>query len=226
MTSTAALRAVVFDLDGTLIDSRGDILAAANHALKKHGYEAPPAPTVLSYVGDGAAALLARCVKLDVRSAEVAQLSASFIEYYSAYPVEHTRFCLGAEDSLVALRGLPLALCTNKPRTTTDRVLAGLGLSDTFRLVVGGGDLPVNKPDPAPLHFIAEQLGVESTQLVMVGDGAQDIECGRRAGARTVGLRGGIQSEAALLAAKPDHLLDDLRGLADLLRSWQLLAAL
>jgi phosphoglycolate phosphatase len=115
---------------------------------------------------------------------------------------------------------LPLALCTNKPRITTEPVLAALGL-DSFRVVVAGGDLPEKKPHPAPLLHIAQALALAPRELVMVGDGAQDILAGRAAGARTVGVRGGIQAEARLLAAEPDVVIESLAELSALVAAWR-----
>jgi phosphoglycolate phosphatase len=132
--------------------------------------------------------------------------------------VVHTRLCPGAESALSALSALSLALCTNKPRVTTEAVLAALGLSELFQVVVAGGDLPRSKPDPLPILHIAERLGLSPSELVMVGDGAQDILSGRAAGAFTVGVRGGIQPIERLLAAEPDLLLDSLEELPEALR--------
>lgn len=203
-------RAVVFDLDGTLIDSRGDIAAATLHALGEHGFPLLPAATLLTYVGDGARPLLSRSAGLALQDPRLDDLYRSFIEFYSAHPVVHTRFCRGAMHALDELSELPLAICTNKPRVTTERVLSALGIADRFRVVVAGGDLPLTKPDPLPLRHIAERLAVSPAELVMVGDGAQDVLSGKAAGARTVGVRDGIQPIERLLASEPDVLLDTL----------------
>jgi phosphoglycolate phosphatase len=213
------LRGAIFDLDGTLIDSRGDIAAATLHALSAHGFAALPVERLLTYVGDGARPLLSRAAGIDLDDARVDALYESFIAFYQAHPVVHTRLCPGAESALSALSDLSLALCTNKPRTTTVPVLAALGLSGSFQVVVAGGDLPKTKPDPLPILHIAERLGLEPAELVMVGDGAQDILSGRAAGAFTVGVRGGIQPLERLLEAKPDLLLDSMAELPAALAS-------
>jgi phosphoglycolate phosphatase len=212
------LRGVVFDLDGTLIDSRGDIAAATLHALAQHGFPTLPVEQLLTYVGDGARPLLQRSAQLDATDPRLEALYASFIAYYQAHPAVHTRLCLGAEAALAELSDLALALCTNKPRATTEPVLSALGLDKTFRVVVAGGDLPINKPDPLPVLHIAERLGLPPQALAMVGDGAQDILCGRAAGAHAVGVRGGIQPIERLLAAEPELLLDSLLELPAALR--------
>jgi phosphoglycolate phosphatase len=211
------LRAVAFDLDGTLIDSGGDIAAAALHALSAHGFPPLPQEKLLTYVGDGARPLLSRAAGVAASDPRLEALYESFIGYYQAHPVVHTRFCSGAREALSALSGLSLALCTNKPRITTELVLSALGIAGLFRTVVAGGDLPRNKPDPLPVLHIAKALNLPAGELAMVGDGAQDVLSGRNAGALSVGVRGGIQPIERLLAAEPDILLDSLTELPDAL---------
>jgi 2-phosphoglycolate phosphatase len=214
------LRGAVFDLDGTLIDSRGDIAAACLHALGAQGFPALPEAQLLTYVGDGARPLLSRAAGIDPADPRLDALYASFIAYYQANPVVHTTLCPGAESGLNTLGSLSLSLCTNKPRVTTELVLAALGWSNKFRVVIAGGDLPKTKPDPFPIQHIAERLGQKPEELVMVGDGAQDILSGRAAGSLTVGVRGGIQPLERLLAAAPDILLDSLEELPRALAPW------
>lgn len=218
----AAVRAVVFDLDGTLIDSRADIARAANHALTLLGFPELPEATIAGYVGDGARKLMARAAGLSLEDPRLAPLHAEFLRYYTAHPVVSTRVIPGAARALEALSRYPLAVCTNKPRVTTERVLAALDLAHRFRAVVAGDDLPVQKPDPAPILHIAERLGIAPPELVVIGDGAQDVAAGRAAKAHTVGVRGGIQGDARLIDAEPEVLLDDLSELPELVRtsSW------
>lgn len=211
-------RAIVFDLDGTLIDSRRDIAAATRHALERHGFPPREEELIYSYVGDGARALLARAAAIEPDDPRLATLLASFLSYYAEHPLDHTRFCPGAEAALSELSFLPLAICTNKPRLTTERVLDGLGISGRFAIVLAGDDLPKSKPDPLPIRHIAERLSLRPEELVMVGDGAQDILAGRAAGARTVGVEGGIQPLSRLTAANPDVLLANLSELPGVVR--------
>lgn len=212
------VRCVVFDLDGTLIDSRLDIARAANHALSALDLPTLPVERVASFVGDGAAALLARAAGVNEDDALVQKLLGPFLDFYSAHPAANTTIMHGALDALEALAPhYSLAICTNKPRRTTNAVLAALDLSQPFAVVVAGGDLPEKKPDPAPLLHIAERLKLAPSELAMVGDGPQDVEAGRAAGAFTVGVRGGIIPFERLLAASPDAMLDGLAELPALL---------
>ncbi|HLV21815.1 MAG TPA: HAD-IA family hydrolase [Polyangiaceae bacterium] len=217
----AAVRAVVFDLDGTLIDSRLDIAHAANAALVRAGRTALDPAEIATYVGDGARRLMQRAARVAADDPGLDRLLEDFLRAYEAAATPHTHRMPGAERALTALAHLPLAVCTNKPRRTTDIVLGELGLGPHFRAVVAGGDLPVHKPDPAVLRHTAALLGVEPAELVMVGDGPQDVECGRAVAARTVGVKGGIVPLERLVAAEPDVLLDSLAELPDWIERWQ-----
>ncbi|MDF3070887.1 MAG: putative phosphoglycolate phosphatase [Polyangiaceae bacterium] len=213
MSELGKLRAVIFDLDGTLVDSRRDIAEAANHALEKSGRARLSHAELESYVGDGAPLLLARAARLDVSDPRTAALVTDFLDYYAAHPVDHTEVMPGTLEALDALADLALGVCTNKPRITSVAVLEGLGLAARFHSVVAGDDLPERKPHPSMVQEAARKLGVSVSEVVMVGDGPQDIESGRAAGARTVGVRGGIQAIERLVAAGPDLLIDTLADL-------------
>lgn len=214
---TQAVAGVVFDLDGTLVDSRADIAIATNFALGFHGLPELPETTIAEFVGDGARNLIARAARIPHDAEALRPLLDTFVEYYSQHACGKTTLMPGACESLSALSGLPLAVLTNKPRRPTEAVLRGLGLEGYFRCVVAGGDLPWLKPDPAPLIELAKQLGTPTTELVVVGDGPQDIQCGRTAGAFTVGVLGGIAAERRLRDAGPDRVLRSLHELAALI---------
>jgi 2-phosphoglycolate phosphatase len=213
-------KVVVFDLDGTLVDSGKDIAQATNFALESHGFARLELPEVLSYVGDGARLLLARSARLDPDHPRLAELLATFLEHYAAHAVDHTEPLPGVREALSSLPEFTLAVCTNKPRKTAEIVLKELDLAPSFSTVIAGGDLPRHKPDPAPLFEIARRLAVKPGELVMVGDGPQDVECGRAAGARTVGVLGGIADTSRLLASSPDAVVRSLAELPELLRGW------
>lgn len=214
-------RAVVFDLDGTLIDSAQDIAAAVNHALARARLPTLSLERVKGFVGDGARTLLLRASGLPAGDARLETLLADFLEYYGAHGTTFTRPLPGATAALETLGArLPLALATNKQRKSTEMVLAALGLERHFRVVVAGGDSPRPKPSPEQLEYVAQRLGVETRELVMVGDGPQDVLAGQAAGARTVAVRGGMASDERLLATEPDAALASLEELPALLERW------
>jgi phosphoglycolate phosphatase len=215
--------AVVFDLDGTLIDSRGDIVAAVNHALVSSGRSGLSAQVIVRHVGDGARALVARCAKLPEQCEETDDLLQRFLGYYTEHPIEHSRWMPGAQEALEALAemSIKLAICTNKPRATTDAVLVSLGIRTRFRAVVAGGDVSEKKPAPGPLQLAIKQCGVAADAAVMVGDGPQDVECARRAGARCIAVQSPFNPRERLLDARPDVFLENLVELPEVIRRWR-----
>jgi 2-phosphoglycolate phosphatase len=219
-SGTSPVRAVVFDLDGTLVDSRADIVASCEHALRAHGLPPVEVATVVGAVGDGARRLLARVSGLGEEAAGFAPLLATYLEYYAARGYQRTVLLPGVSAALTGLEALPLAIATHKQRATTWPLLAHLGLQERFAVVVCGDDLPRHKPDPEPLFAIAERLGIEPWTLVMVGDGPQDVLAGRAAGARTVGIPGCFVPRARLEAAAPDAMLEDMAALPALIARW------
>ncbi len=216
--------AIAFDLDGTLIDSRGDIVAAVNHALTTTGRAPLPGSVIVRYVGDGARALCARAAQLSELDDEVTRLYDLFIAYYIEHPIDFTRWTPGAQealDELAQMSDMVLAICTNKPRTTAEAVLSALGVRTRFRALVAGDDLPEKKPAPGPLLHVAKLLRVDTATLVMVGDAPQDIECARRARVRSVGVISGFSSRERLVTARPDVTLESLAELPEVIRRWR-----
>ena len=209
-------RAVIFDLDGTLIDSREDIAAACNHALVSHGRMPLPMETVRTFVGDGARMLLARAFDLPVTSAELEAPLGTFHAYYEAHPVVFTVLLPGALEVLAALTHVPIGLATNKPRTTTLLVLDALGILPRFAAIAAGGDGPL-KPDPASIHAVLRAIGERPEATWVVGDGPQDVGAGKAAGCATIGVLEGFVDAALLRAAEPDVIVASLFDVAALL---------
>ena len=217
--------AIAFDLDGTLIDSRGDIVAAVNHALIRTDRAPLPGQVVVRFIGDGARALCARAAQLPESADEVGVLVEHFVEYYREHPIDFTRWSPGAQETLEIfaeeMPDIALGICTNKPRSSTEAVLSALGIRTRFRAIVAGGDLPEKKPAPGPLLLLAKGLRATPESMVMVGDGPQDIECARRAVVRSVAVESGFTSHERLLAAHPDVMLRSLAELPDVIQRWR-----
>lgn len=217
--------AIAFDLDGTLIDSRGDIVAAVNHALIATGRAPLPGPVIVRFVGDGARSLCARAAQLPEHADEVSKLIDLFVAYYAEHPVDFTRWAPGVQETLEVLAedmpDLALGICSNKERSLTEAVLVALGIRTRFRAIVAGGDLPEKKPAPGPLLLLGKQLRAAPEAMVMVGDGPQDIECARRAGMRSVAIDSGFNSRERLLSARPDVVLRSLSELPEVIHRWR-----
>jgi len=210
-------RAIVFDLDGTLADTRLDIAAACNHALGCVGRGGRSVEEIAGMVGDGARALVARALGLATNDPLTDETLGHFNAYYPAHAADHATWMPGAREALDACAHLPLAVATNKPRAATVPLLEALGLAPRFKVVVAGGDAPL-KPDPAGILAALAALGVRPDEAWIVGDGPQDIGAGKAAGAVTVAVLGGFGREAALREARPDRLLPSLHALPELLR--------
>jgi 2-phosphoglycolate phosphatase len=216
--------AIAFDLDGTLIDSREDITASINYALRETGRKPLPVSVVLRYVGDGARSLCARASQLLESDPEVDHLIDLFVGHYTEHPVDATRWMPGAKEALDELARMPemaLAICTNKPRAIADAVLSALGVRTRFRAVVAGGDVPEKKPAPGPLLHLARLLHTDPASMVMVGDAPQDVECARRARVRAVAVESGFGSRERLAAAGADVTLKSLWELPDVIWRWR-----
>jgi phosphoglycolate phosphatase len=211
---------VVFDLDGTLVDSCADIASSANHCLVQAGLAARTEAEIRGYIGDGSRALLRRASGLSNEDARLDALLQCFVAFYTEHATQHTRLIPGAREVLARLRHLPRALCTNKPRETTLAVLAGLGIEHELDVVVAGGDVPFTKPHPAPLLRVAELLGIGCERLVLVGDGPQDVACAKAAGARSIGISEGIIVPLALLLQAGPERVVPLSQVPDVILGW------
>lgn len=168
------LPSLVFDLDGTLIDSVPDLMAAVNRMLVAEGRQTMGRTEVQSYVGDGAPALVRRVMAARSLSPERhAELTDGLVSDYTARSSELTRVYPNVTNALAALRqrGHPLGICTNKPGAATKAVLEALGLDDYFDAVVAGDSLPEKKPHPAPLQAAASALG---STAIYIGDSEVD----------------------------------------------------
>lgn len=202
-----AVRHVIFDLDGTLVDSRADLAAAVNHTRTSLG--SPPLPPAELYplVGRGARVLVEQAVGPD-RSEAVEEGVAIFLAYYRDHLLDTTRPYPGIPETLPALRaaGCALSVLTNKPDDLSLTVLDGLGLIEHLVDVVGGDRLGYKKPNPAGVHFLGESSGVPLRETLLVGDSPIDVETGRNAGVRTCGVSWGLVPEA-LGEAAPDILI-------------------
>jgi phosphoglycolate phosphatase len=175
--------AIVFDLDGTLIDSRRDITTAVNRV--RAGYGLPPLrlEQVVTMVGEGARVLVERALGRELPEAELGSALSTYLAAYDEVLLDTTRPYPGVPEMLAALAGgYPLALLSNKGEAPSRRILSGVGLAPFFRLILGGDSLPTRKPDPGGLALAAARLGVPVADLLLVGDTRIDAQTARAAG--------------------------------------------
>ncbi|WP_026441702.1 HAD family hydrolase [Pseudacidobacterium ailaaui] len=189
------VRMVVFDLDGTLIDSRKDLANSINAMLAEFGRQPLPEEIIAEYIGDGAGMLVRRALGDPDDEALVESALASFLHHYRVHKLDFTYVYHGVFEALEALKhGRKLAVLTNKPVRPAQEICAALGLGPYFFRIYGGNSFSTKKPDPEGLNFLIHEAGVLPEETVMVGDSDVDILTARRAGTWAIGCRYGLSS--------------------------------
>lgn len=194
---------VIFDLDGTLVDSAPDIAAAVAVTLREAGVEPPPLGEVKAMVGDGARALIVRALAASGADRDPDLLLARFLVHYADGLCVASRLYEGVADLLARLQAaaIPAAVLTNKPGGLARALLARLGVSAAFTVVLGDGDGFPRKPDPAGARALLEQAAVAPGDAVVVGDGVPDVQLAAAVGARLVAVGWGYVAPDRLRAA-------------------------
>ena len=207
--------AVMWDLDGTLVETRRDITTAVNLLLADRQLPPMSVAAVSGHVGQGARVLVTGCLRESgiarVDASEVERAYESFRTYYRAHLLDTSAPYPGVPELLERLHsaGLAMGVVTNKPEELSRRLVDGLDLSRFFNVLVGGDSLPERKPDPAPLLHVKETLGAGDTRCVMVGDMVIDIEAARAAGIPGAAVAWGFSTKEKLLSASPDLLAEN-----------------
>jgi phosphoglycolate phosphatase len=210
-------RTIVFDLDGTLVDTAPDLINALNFVLDREGMPPVPLHSARNMIGAGARRLIERGLELDGRSLgleDVTRLTGDFIDYYAAHIADVSRPFEGLEGALDDLseRGYRFAVCTNKLEWLSKLLLDQLGLSSRFSAICGADTFGVSKPDPAILRQTIARAGGEVSSAIMVGDAGPDIGVARRAGIPVIGVEFGY-TEVPIADLKPDRLINHMRQL-------------
>lgn len=211
------MQLVIFDLDGTLIDSKLDLAHAVNATRKWMGLSELPHELIYSYVGNGAPILVRRALGPEASAEEIDRALKYFLDYYREHMLDYTYLYEGVEETLEQLQaaGRQLAVLTNKPVRFSNEILKGLGIRDRFFQVYGGNSFEEKKPSPVGIHALLSEAGTSTARAIMVGDSAVDVQTARNAGIRSVGVTYGFQPET-LDAAPPDHLIDSFADLTPL----------
>lgn len=210
-------RIVVFDLDGTLVDTAPDLINALNFVLTREGLPAVPLQSARHLIGAGARRLIERGLELEGRLAtfeEITRLTADFIDYYAAHIAEQSRPFDGLESTLddLSARGYQFAVCTNKLEWLSKLLLDQLELSSRFSAICGADTFGVSKPDPAILQQTILRAGGDLRSAIMVGDAGPDVGVARRAGIPVIGVDFGY-TEIPIADLKPDRLISHFNDL-------------
>jgi phosphoglycolate phosphatase len=212
--------AIVWDLDGTLVDTAPDLVTALNTILDKSGIAGLSLNTVRAMVGEGAQKLIERGFKaggVPVDADQLGKLTALFIEVYTECATDNSRPFPQIVDTLKQLHELniPMGVCTNKPEALSRQILDGLDLSRYFSSVVGGDTLSTRKPDPQPLLRCLHELATEPQASLMIGDSAVDVKAAHAAGVGVAVVPWGYRSQA-IETLGADFILEDLTELQKL----------
>jgi phosphoglycolate phosphatase len=204
-------RIVVFDLDGTLVDTAPDLISALNHVLDSEGLPPVPAQSARTMIGAGARKLIERGLDIEGRAMSVAdidRLTRDFIDYYAAHIADASRPFDGLEAALDELQaqGYRFAVCTNKLEWLSKRLLDALGLSPRFSAICGADTFGVAKPDPAILQQTVARAGATLSGAIMVGDAGPDVGVARRAGIPVIGVEFGY-TDVPIAELGPDRLI-------------------
>lgn len=209
---------VVFDLDGTLVDSGSDIAEALNRTLQDWQLPRVAEATVLTWIGDGVRRLVEQAFTAGGSRADLDVVMPGFMVHYRECLLRSPRLFDGVREALALLREreVPLAICTNKPAALVQPLLEYLGIGQQFALVLGGDSLPQRKPSGEPLRHIAAQFGVATGDCLMVGDSLTDYRAAQDAGMPIALVRYGYPRGLDLDTADAVVVVDDLRALPGL----------
>lgn len=207
---------LIFDLDGTLVESELDLALSVNTVLDELGREPLPIHRIASYVGRGVNVLIERALGASATEEDVGKAVERFLEHYRDHMLDHTVPYPGVREALDALGHKKLAVLTNKPVIFSRHMLAGLDLARHFAFIYGGNSFDQKKPDPVGVLKLMNDLDVPPKATLIVGDSDTDVLTGRNAGVWTCGVTYGIGSPS-LEATPPDLLVENLRELPPLL---------
>jgi phosphoglycolate phosphatase len=209
------IKLIIFDLDGTLVNSIADITNALNYAAGPYGFEQLTVERTTSLVGEGVTRLIEKLVGQKAADLKATNLKAlvlkRFLEHYSEHLTDFTVPYPGVRETLEALGNYRKAVISNKREDLSKRLLENLGLSGYFDIIWGSDSVPEKKPSPAPVLGMLKKLSCGPDEAVMVGDSNYDIEAGRTAGVRTVAVSYGYRPISLLKDA--DFIIDNIKEL-------------
>jgi phosphoglycolate phosphatase len=207
----SSVRALIFDLDGTLIDSKLDLVHSVNATLRELTRPELPEEIISSYIGNGAPVLVAKSLGPDAPPAELDRALKFFLTHYEAHKMDNTCAYPGVAEALEHLSAMPMAVLTNKPERISVRILEALGLAKYFRAIYGGNTFSTKKPDPLGVHTILREFSARPNEALLIGDSEVDVQTARNAGifSAIVNYGFGIHDRAAHPAdLYLDRLLD------------------
>lgn len=217
MAEKSKVALIIFDLDGTLVDSKKDIVNAVNFTLKRIGLKVKPSPEIASYIGTGVEDLIRKSLGEDSGRIFKEALGI-FIRYIKEHALDYTVLYPNVKDILEHFRYKKKAIVTNRRYDIAEVVVKGLGIFGYFDGIMGGDAISCMKPSSCPLDMVIEKLGVsDRKKIIMVGDMAIDVLTGKNAGVNTCAVTYGIGKREDIIKAKPDYIIDDIAELKDVI---------
>jgi phosphoglycolate phosphatase len=209
---------LIFDLDGTLVDTRRDLANAVNHVLRHLGKDELDLETITSYVGDGVRKLLERVLG-NTTAEEVEKARQYFRQFYAEHLADFSQLYPGIREVLDYFSKKKKAVISNKPQEFTEALLQRLDIHDYFEMIIGGKPEIKLKPDPEAIQMILQTLKIPPIRSIIIGDGENDILAGKAAGIATCAVTHGFRPEEKLLALQPDFVIHDPPELISLVKS-------
>ncbi|MDD3066054.1 MAG: HAD-IA family hydrolase [Endomicrobiaceae bacterium] len=209
---------MIFDLDGTLVDSKDDLTAAVNFIRRKYTLSDINSAEVASYLGNGIRRLIDSVLPNELSKEDKQNAFLIFNQYYSEHLLDTTYVYPGICDMLRALPSTKKAVLSNKTEVYTKKIIENLGLAEYFIKICGGDTFPEKKPSCLPINSIIKELNVKKDHTVMVGDGVNDILCGKSAGISTIAVLYGYSSRAKIEANSPSFIASNPSDILDFLQ--------
>lgn len=218
-----SIRLLIFDLDGTLVDSRLDLIHSVNAMLRHFGRPELPGDLIATYVGDGAPMLVRRALSDQDDEQFLRSALEYFLAYYRIHKLDHTVVYAGIPEALKRIAApsngvqRQMAVLSNKPVNPSRDIVQALGLGDFFVRIYGGNSFPTKKPDPLGVETILAETGTTAIEAMFIGDSSIDVQTGRNAGLWTCGVTYGFAPHT-LKEVPPDVLIESPHELAELFR--------
>lgn len=218
------VKAIFFDLDGTLIDSAQDLTTSVNLTLENYGFKPITFEQCINFVGDGTTQLVSRSLGMsahddpnfDWNNEFLVESVNRFLSIYTEHLVDRTHLYPGVAKTLKKIEGINLAVISNKSYDLSVEILSRLKIIDRFDLVLGGDSLEEKKPSAEPLRYALRQFGIDPQLALMVGDGSNDIFAGRSANTKTCGVTYGFRSPEIIRSLQPDYQIDRFEDILNL----------
>jgi phosphoglycolate phosphatase len=206
-----AIKMIIFDLDGTLIDSSQDICNAINYATDGAGFRPVDVPETITLIGEGISRLFEKLIEKQKIPADKDRLVERFMEHYSAHFLDNTYLYPGVKETLDSLSRYRKVVITNKRQSASAKILEALAVAKYFHLIVGSDTAPEKKPSPVPIFYALSKFDIKPDAAVIVGDSNYDVEAGKAAGIGTIAVTYGYRPRSVLQDA--DYLIDSISDL-------------